>query len=381
MAEYINLMTIELNLTAWLIAAAILVVVLTSTFWIGSRFGARRTLRRNRRMINGSATSNDSDAEAGSSRHYRAALVVNPTKTDVGKLASTAEAICRYEGWARPLILETTEADSGGGVARKALDENVDVVIAAGGDGTVRAVAAALAETSTPMGIIPLGTGNLLARNVDIVLDKTEWALRIALWGRDRAIDVGRAKIAEDGDNHIFTVMTGLGFDAAVMADTSSDLKSKLGWLAYIEAGSRKLVGKPSHVKVTFDDDYRVSARVRSVLGGNCGKLQGGIQLLPEAIIDDGLLDVLIVSPKNLGQWVGVVASIVGRKASRGLHTEIRKCEKVVIESREELDVQFDGDPVGRSGYLSMEILPSALMVRVPTGEQRKAIRAEAWPV
>src|SRR5699024_9829289 len=188
-------------------------------------------------------------------------------------------------------------------------------------------------------------------------------------------------KTAPDGESQIFTVMTGLGFDAAVMADTNDELKSRLGWLAYIEAGSRKLAGKPSHVKVTFDDDYRISARVRSVLGGNCGRLQGGIQLLPQAVIDDGMLDVLIVSPKNLGQWVGVLASIAGRRASKGLHTNIRKCQKVVIESGEELDVQLDGDPIGRSPYLEMEVRSSALTVRVPTVEQRKQSRGEAWPV
>ncbi|WP_257943886.1 diacylglycerol/lipid kinase family protein [Brevibacterium aurantiacum] len=371
-------MTIALDPMMTRFVVAGVVVVLLVAFFIGHRLGTRRALSRVRQYARGA----DSDApESELSTRYRAALVVNPTKADVSRLSSTAEAICRFEGWNPPLVIETTPEDSGEGAASRALDEGVDVVIAAGGDGTVRAVASALAGTSTPMGIVPLGTGNLLARNVDIVLDKTEWALRIALWGRNRKIDVGTAKTAEDGDTHVFTVMTGLGFDAAVMADTNSDLKSRLGWLAYVEAGSRKLVGRPSQVKVTFDDDYRVSARVRSVLGGNCGKLQGGIQLLPQAVIDDGMLDVLIVSPKNLGQWVGVLASVLGRKTSKGLHTDIRKCQKVVIESGEELDVQLDGDPIGQSGYLAMEVMPAALTVRVPTVEQRKQIRAEAWPI
>ena len=371
-------MTFALDpLMMWLVIAGIVVALLVA-FFLGRRTGALRALKRVRQS--GHGTSADS-SEIENSGRYRAALVVNPTKTDVRNLASTAEAICRFEGWSPPLVIETTPEDSGEGATVRALDEGVDVIIAAGGDGTVRAVASALAGTSTPMGIVPLGTGNLLSRNLDLILDKTEWALRIALWGRNRDIDVGTAKTAEDGDTHVFTVITGLGFDAAVMADTNSDLKSRLGWLAYVEAGSRKLVGRPSHVKVTFDDDHRVSARVRSVLGGNCGKLQGGIQLLPQAVVDDGMLDVLIVSPKNLGQWVGVLASVLGRKASKGLHTDIRKCQKVVIESGEELDVQLDGDPIGQSGYLAMEVLPSALTVRVPTVEQRKQIRAEAWPV
>src|SRR5699024_7195858 len=92
------------------------------------------------------------------------------------------------------------------GAAGRALHEGGDGGIPAGGDGTNRAGASALAGTSTPMGIVPLGTGNLLARNIDLVLDKTEWALRIALWGRNREIDVGTAKTAPDGESQIFTV-------------------------------------------------------------------------------------------------------------------------------------------------------------------------------
>src|SRR5699024_11928015 len=110
---------------------------------------------------------------------------------DVRRLASVAEAICRFEGWSPPLVLETTIDDSGEGAAVRALDEGVDVVIAAGGDGTSRAVASALAGTSTPMGIVPPGTGNLLARNIDVVRDKIEWALRISLSGRYRDCDMG----------------------------------------------------------------------------------------------------------------------------------------------------------------------------------------------
>ena len=163
-------MIIELDpLMTWVIVIATL-AVLVAAFLIGRRTGVRRALnmRRSAHPANLSAEVVDDSAR------YRAALIVNPTKTDVHDLASTADAICRFEGWSPPLVLETTVDDSGEGAATRALDEGVDVVIAAGGDGTIRAVASALAGTSTPMGIVPLGTGNLLARNIDLVLDKTE---------------------------------------------------------------------------------------------------------------------------------------------------------------------------------------------------------------
>lgn len=371
-------MTFDLDpAMTWFVIAGVIIVVIAA-FLVGARFGSRRALDRLHRY---SRTHAPADAEVDPTARYRAALIVNRTKANAENIISTARAVCRFEGWDPPLIFETSPSDSGEGVAEQALEAEVDVVIVAGGDGTIRAVASVLTGTSTPMGIVPIGTGNVLARNLDIVLDKPEWALRIALWGHNRAVDVGTARLSRDGDRNVFMVMTGLGFDAEVMAKTTAEAKSKLGWLAYLEAGSRTLVGRPSHVKITYDEDYRVSARVRSVIGGNCGKLQGGIQLLPEAVIDDGLLDVLVVSPKNLGQWVGVAASIIGRKTTKGLHTDIRKCRTVVIESRETLDVQLDGDPAGTTRYLAMAILPGAINVKVPTTEQRREIRAEAWPV
>lgn len=309
----------------------------------------------------------------------RAAIVLNPVKAHADFRASAA-AVCREAGWAEPLIIETGEEDPGTEMAREALAAGVDVVVAAGGDGTVRPVAEQLVHTGVPLGIVPLGTGNLLARNLSIVLGRPEWALRTALWGVDTSMDVAHAQLSPEGEDHVFLVMAGLGFDAAVMADTNDALKTRVGWLAYVEAGSRKLLGNRTKVSLRFDDKEPEETRVRSVLGGNCGKVQGGLDLLPGAKVDDGILDVLIVSPKNLADWFGVIASVVGRRR-RGLHTEITPCSRVVIEAEEEMEVQLDGDPCGETAYLAMEIDPGSLVVRTAGEELRRRIRAADWPV
>jgi len=310
----------------------------------------------------------------------RAAIIINPSKTAAQQFKNTAGAVCREAGWAEPLFLETTEEDPGYSMAREALNAQVDVVIAAGGDGTVRTVAAALAGTEVPLGIVPLGTGNLLARNLSIVLDRPEWALRTALWGEDSRIDVAHAQTSPDGQDHVFLVMAGLGFDAAVMADTDDKLKTRVGWLAYVEAGSRKLIGSRTRVELRFDDEEPESTRVRSVLGGNCGKVQGGLELLPGAKVDDGFLDVLVVSPKNLAQWVGVGVSIITRR-KRSIVTEITRCRSVIIRAEHEMAVQLDGDPYGSTAYLAMEVEPAALTVRTAGDELRRRIRTADWPV
>lgn len=311
----------------------------------------------------------------------RVAIIVNPSKPDAAGLEATAGAVCRQEGWDTPIMLETEVEDPGYAMARQALEQQVDLVVAAGGDGTVRAVAEVLAGTDVPMGIVPIGTGNLLARNLDIVLDRPEWALRIALWGEDTAVDVAHAQIEPGGKDHAFMVMAGLGFDAAVMADTDSDLKSKVGWLAYLEAGSRKLIGTRTKVRVTVDGGEPFTEKIRSIVAGNCGKLQGGITLLPEAELDDGILDVIVIAPKNAAQWIGVAASIIGRNKRKGIHTEIHRCKEIVIESEEEIEVQLDGDAVGSSTYLAMQVEEHALTMRTATREQKRTIRAEGWPI
>src|SRR3954470_12890483 len=123
------------------------------------------------------------------------AFVANPSKPDVARLRAAIERSRRDRDLPEPLWYETTVADPGIGQARKAVAEGADVVIAIGGDGTVRAVAEGLVGTGIPMGLMPLGTGNLLARNLDLPLSDPLAAMRIALEGRDRTIDVGWLRV------------------------------------------------------------------------------------------------------------------------------------------------------------------------------------------
>jgi diacylglycerol kinase (ATP) len=295
----------------------------------------------------------------------RAAVVINPAKAVGSDLRASLVRLCDTQGWAEPLWLETTVEDPGVGQAREALEAGVDVVIAAGGDGTVRCVAEVLAGTGTPLGLIPLGTGNLLARNMGVDISDPVSAAYDVLNGTERTVDVVRSSFDHSGDENVFLVMAGVGYDAAIMADTVDVLKDRMGWLAYVEAGIRKLPGKPVKATIQVDGKHPVKRRIRSVMIGNCGRIMGGIEIFPEAKIDDGVLDLLILAPRGRLGWLGVVAGIFGRRKNETESAEYFQGKSAEVTLEHEQEFQLDGDHVGAGKHMAIRLDPGALKIRM----------------
>ncbi len=316
----------------------------------------------------------------------RIAVVINPTKFD--DLPSVKESIgkvCAEHGWAEPLFIETSKEDPGVGQAKEALDAGVDIVCPLGGDGTVRAVATSLVGTDTPLGLLPGGTGNLLARNLELPVDKIEDALKVVLTGTDRRIDVGLVHLFPDSnsaeplkgdapataddprreDEEIFLVMTGIGVDAQVMADTNEKVKGLLGWPAYVLAGAGKMFNRGFMVQVATGGDDPQAQHASSVIVGNCGTLQGNVQLMPDAKLDDGILDGVILAPKGAFGW-GAVAIDLASRHKRGHKQLVRMTSgSIRITTAEAKETQVDGDPMGEQFGLTTRVLRQALVVRV----------------
>ncbi|MET4059905.1 diacylglycerol kinase (ATP) [Arthrobacter sp. UYP6] len=304
----------------------------------------------------------------------RVAVIVNPIKKTGVDIRVLIEGICRDEGWAEPLWLETTKEDPGRGMARQALDAGVDLVIAAGGDGTVRCVAAELTGTDTPLGLLPLGTGNLLARNLDIAIDDPAAAVVAALTGTDRRIDVVHVTLDRALKGDVFLVMAGLGYDAALMGDTNDALKDRVGWLAYVDAGVRNLPGKPVRSTIRLDGGKEIPGHPRSVMGGNCGKIMGGLEIFPGARIDDGLLDIMTMAPRGRLGWLGVVAGLLRRGKGKGTSVEYFQCKEAEIFTETPQDFEVDGDHLGKVSHVAFRVDPSALRVRMPHGRKDAAV-------
>jgi YegS/Rv2252/BmrU family lipid kinase len=295
----------------------------------------------------------------------RAVLIVNAVKADseaAAALHETVTAAFAEAGWPKPEMLMTTPEDGGAGFARAALASGAELVVACGGDGTVNAVAGALAGTGAVLGVLSLGTGNLLAANLGIP-GRLEDAVAVLTAGTDRRIDVGVA----DGDR-VFVAMAGLGLDAAMIADTPEPLKARVGWPAYIPSIVRHLRDRGVRVTLRLEGRRVGHARVRALVIGNVGRLHAGIDLLPEAVPDDGLLDVVVLEPHGrLAGWLSVTLRLLLRRD--GAQITRYRAGRIEARTRRPVDLELDGDAYRTARLLSIEIRPGALLVRVPAGE------------
>lgn len=291
------------------------------------------------------------------------AVVAHPLRTDPGTRARIT-ALCTELGWREPLWLETTAEDPGTGQTRTAVERGADVVMACGGDGTVRSVAEVLAGTGIAMALLPTGTGNLLARTLGSPMELLP-AVRIALTGDDRKVDVGWVRVDGAEEERAFLVMAGTGFDATIMAATPEALKVRVGTLAYVISGLRAMRGRRTRVSLTLDDGPPLRRRTRTVLVGNSGTLLGGLVLMPAATVDDGLLDVVNIAPKGLAGWVAVLVRVLSRRRRGHQRVEHWQARSIVIAADVPQPSQIDGDPIGDTTELRVRVEQGALVVRV----------------
>lgn len=302
----------------------------------------------------------------------RVAVVINPSKYDSDSARDTLVVACRKAGWPDPIFLPTTVDDPGTSMAHRALDAEVDVVLAAGGDGTVRTVAEVLANTGTPLGLIPLGTGNLLARNLGAHLDDIHHSVDIALFGDQARIDMvsfATENMRGEHFRHASCVMGGAGFDAEIMSNTRDELKRQIGWMAYTEAGMRRLAVDPVWTRYSIDDGPWQTSRLRSIMAANCGVLTGGLVLVPGAKLNDGLMDVVVIAPRGPLGWVTLTSKIIFKQRHDLPSMEHYTCQKLRAEFHKPTESQIDGDGLGRITAFEAEIMPEALSLRVPPSQ------------
>lgn len=319
-----------------------------------------------------------------------AAIVINSTLArDLGRFRRRCREAAAAAGW-EPSFLETTLDDRGPGLAGAAVAAGARLVVAAGGDGTVRACAQALAGTQVPLAIVPLGTANLAARALGIP-SRIGGSLATAFGGHERRIDLavaggavagtavagaagamagagamGGARAMAGAGELTFAAMAGIGLDAEVVAATPRLLKRRAGWLAYAAAGIAHLPGRGQRFTVRLDDDEPLARQARCVVVGNAGLLPGGFALLPQARLDDGLLDVGILAPAGPAGWLRVAHQVLSGGGRDGRQLERHQARRVEIRTDTELPREVDGEVIAPGRSLTVTLLRRALTVRVP---------------
>lgn len=256
----------------------------------------------------------------------------------------------------------TFEAGDATRFAREAAEAGVDLLIAAGGDGTVNEVVNGVAEAEWGgrLAVIPLGTANDFALGLGIPEEVPE-AFATAVSGRDRTIDLARVN-----DRWFVNVSTG-GVAATATGDAPKGTKRLLGPLAYLLSGIQKLPElAPKPARFSTPDGERYEGEVMMFAVGNGHRTGAGSLLTPNAELDDGQLDVMIVSGMR---WVDFVA--MAPRIRSGDHLDDARVthfrtDRLEVECDEEVAVNADGEPM-KAGDYRYEIIGEALTVRVPS--------------
>ncbi len=298
----------------------------------------------------------------------RVLVITNPAAARTQPRAvESVMRVLRAAGW-QAEVLATGGPGDATRLAEYGVSEGVDVVAVFGGDGTTMQAAAALVGTEVSLGVIPGGTGNLLAGNLRIPASP-ERAARALIAGKPRPFDLGRME--RPSGVQYFAVACGAGYDARVMAGTLSEQKRRWGMAAYVATTLRLIGDIRSLAHVITIDGVEYDANAAMVLVANCGEvIPPYIRLRPGIRPDDGQLDVVVMRANSFGQSVRAVWDLLrdapnaqGQDTFVGFATgrEIR------VETDPVQPVQLDGEPGGVTPFTAT-VVPAAIRIMVPGG-------------
>jgi diacylglycerol kinase (ATP) len=258
-----------------------------------------------------------------------------------------------------PLWYEVAKSRKAPKQVRRALHEGADLVFAWGGDGTVQRCADVLAGTGVPLAVLPAGTANLLATNLEIPIE-LEAAVQVGLHGHRRPIDVG----VLNGEH--FTVMAGTGFDARMIRDADAGLKDRIGRAAYVVTGVRNVSAPRARAKIDVDGERWFTGKASCILLGNVGRVLGGVHAFDDAQPDDGVLEIGVVTAKTPVQWARVMTRMTLGRSERSPFVEVCRGARIRIRLDRALPYELDGGERGTATKFRAHVEPGALVVCVP---------------
>lgn len=291
-------------------------------------------------------------------------VIINPISGTGGRpevarqRAESAVALCESRG-IEPKVFVTERSGHARELARKLVADRVTTVVAWGGDGTINEVASALAFGTTPMAIVPSGSGNGLARELGIPFDAPA-ALAIAIDGAERVMDAGEL------DGHLFFNIAGIGLDARIAHRFAVEGLVRRGFARYLEIGLQEIFSfTPDHHTVAVDGQT-FRERTLLIAIANARQYGNGALIAPAARIDDGRLDVVIVAARPALTALLQVPRVFMGQTGRIPGVTIRRTTEVEITSAHPVVYHVDGEPYVGGASIKGRIRPNALTVRVP---------------
>jgi diacylglycerol kinase (ATP) len=286
------------------------------------------------------------------------AVVAHTGKGLGGGLGELREVLAG-EGVTSPLWYEVRKSRKAPKRARKARAQGAEVIFVWGGDGTVQRCIDAVAGTEVALAILPAGTANLLASNLQIPADLAE-AVRAGLHGQRRRFDTGSV----NGEH--FAVMVGAGFDALMIKDAGRGRKERFGRAAYLYAGARNLSARRARAVVEVDGRRFFKGRVSCVLVGNVAEVMGGIEIFHGAQPDDGLLELGLVTAKNRTEWMRVLGRVAQGRASKSPFIELTRGKRLRIRFNHPMPYELDGGARTTVKELRIKVHPGSIKLCLP---------------
>jgi YegS/Rv2252/BmrU family lipid kinase len=290
------------------------------------------------------------------------AVIVNPvaggaSRTEARRRAQLASEVVSSLGEDAEVFV-TLRRGHARELAAAAATHGARIVFAWGGDGTVNEVASALMRGGTPLGIVPSGSGNGLARALGIPA-RPQQAIAEALAARPRQIDAGQL-----GERTFFSV-AGIGFDAHVAACFDRDVSGRRGLSTYARIVSRELFRYRSLAYRISGNGDRLDARALLIVLANAGQFGNGARIAPGARVDDGRLDLVVVEERSRLATLVALPRLFTGGIERVRGVSIRKVGRAVIECDSPMTFHVDGEPVEGGTRLEARVLPAALRVCV----------------
>lgn len=242
-------------------------------------------------------------------------------------------------------------------IAKEGIKKEYDVIVAAGGDGTVNEIGKALVNSQTALAIIPIGSGNGLARHLQIPLKITD-AIKAINTGSTKTIDYG---IIND---KIFFCTAGVGFDAKIGHKFAKT--AERGFYGYFRATLEEyMTYKPKKYKITIDGE-KISVRAFLVTAANASQYGNNAYISPDALIDDGLLDICVLKPFPKNRVFGIGIRLFNRTLDQSPFLEIHRGKNVFVKRKKKGPAHFDGEPVKMGKKVEISIVAKGLKILVP---------------